>query len=119
MEDLKEKWRKKGHLDRNYPEEHIDEVIEKYEAIEKWEKKYRKDNDCINEQFYADLYAIASIMTREDSFKGKFKPEELYEEIKATLNTVRKGQPDYSLSDEVKVVGMVMDAHRKKTSPKK
>lgn len=117
--ELTIKWRKKNFLDKDYPEDKVEELVGLYEEIEKWETKARKKGGPFNEQFCADVYAIADIMTKEGSFKGKFKPEELYNEMKTTMEAVRKGKEGYSLYDEVKVLSMVMDAHRKKTSPKK
>ena len=117
--DLKEKWTNKKFLQKDYPEDKVVEVVNLYEEIEKWEKKTRKKCERFNEQFCADVYAIASIMTMEGSFKGKFKPDELYEELVDTMKTLRKGKETYSLYDEMKALGMVMDKHRKKTTTKK
>ena len=88
---------------------------ERYDATEKWEEKRRKQGPPFNEQFCIDVYFIAERMTRENSFKGKFNPGEIYEELCETMNTLKKGKKEYSVFDEVKVVGAVMDNHRKKT----
>jgi hypothetical protein len=56
-------------------------------------------------------------MTKDDSFKGKFNPEELYTDMCETMTAMKKGK-DYSLYDEVKVLEKVMDKHRKKTATK-
>ena len=117
--NLKQKWIDKKFLDKNYPEDKVEELVGLYEEIEKWETKARKKGGPFNEQFCADVYAIANIMTEDGSFKGKFKPEELYEEMKTGMTALRKGKEGYSLYDENKVFCSVMDAHRKKTSPKK
>ena len=116
--ELTIKWRKKNFLDKDYSEDKVEELVGLYEEIEKWETKARKKGEPFNEQFCADVYAIASIMTKEGSFKGKFKPDELYEEIKTTMCEYRKGKEWYSLYDEVNVLGKVMDKHKKKASPK-
>ena len=116
---LKDKWIERGHLDKDFPEELTDLLIERYEAIEKWEQKARKPGEAFNEQFYADIYAIADMMTRYESFKGKFNPDELYKEMYETMNEIRKGKPEYSIYDEAKMLGKVMDKHRKKTATKK
>lgn len=116
--DLKQKWIDKKFLDKNYPEDKVEELVGLYEEIEKWETKARKKGSPFNEQFCADVYAIASIMTKEGSFKGKFKPDELYEEMKTGMAALRKGKEGYSIYDENKVFCMVMDAHRKKTTKK-
>lgn len=111
---LKQKWIEKKFLDRDYPEDKVEELLGLYEAIEKWETKASKKGGPFNLQFCSDIYAIASIMTRDGSFKGKFKPDELYVELVETMKTVRKGKDNYSIYDEAKVVGMVMDNHKKK-----
>jgi hypothetical protein len=116
---LKDKWIEKGHLDRNYPEEFTDLVIERFEAVEKWEQKMRKQGPPFNEQFCADVYAIASIMSKDDSFKGKFNPGALYDEMCETMAEMKKGKKEYSLYDEVKMLSNVMDNHKKKTATKK
>ena len=112
-------FRGKWLLPKDFPEDKLDLLNERYEVIEKWEAKRRKQGPPFNEQFCADVYAIADMMTNDDSFKGKFNPEELYQEMCDTMNEVRKGKKDYSLFDEVKVVGLVKDKHRKKTATKK
>lgn len=114
-----ELFRGKWLLPKDFPEDKLDLLNERYEVIEKWEAKRRKQGPPFNEQFCADVYAIADMMTKDDSFKGKFNPEELYQEICDTMNEIRKGKKEYSLFDEVKVVGMVKDKHRKKTATKK
>ena len=114
-----ELFRGKWLLPKDFPEDKLDLLNERYEVIEKWEAKRRKQGPPFNEQFCADVYAIADMMTKDDSFKGKFNPEELYQEICDTMNETRKGKKEYSLFDEVKVVGMVKDKHRKKTATKK
>ena len=53
-------------------------------------------------------------MTRDNSFDGEFNPEKLYQEMYDVMNVIRKGKKDYSISDEVKMLGKVMDNHRKK-----
>ena len=114
-----ELFRGKWLLPKDFPEDKLDLLNERYEVIEKWEAKRRKQGPPFNEQFCADVYPIADMMTKDDSFKGKFNPEELYQEICDTMNEIRKGKKEYSLFDEVKVVGMVKDKHRKKTATKK
>ena len=118
-QELIEKWTKKKFLQKDCPVEIAEQLVVLYEEIEKWEKMARKKGGPFNEQFCADVYAIASITTKEGSFKGKFKPGGLYEEMKTTMQEYRKGKEGYSLYDEVKVLGMVIDKHKKKTSPKK
>lgn len=115
---LKDKWIEKGHLSKNYPEEFTDLVIERYETIEKWEEKMRKKGPPFNEQFCADVYAVADMMTKDNSFKGKFDPGVLYKEMCDTMKEIRKGKENYSLYDEVKMLGKVMDNHRKTTKNK-
>jgi hypothetical protein len=117
--ELRQKWVDKKFLHNDYPEDKVEELLGLYEEIEKWELKVRKKGGPFNEQFCSDVYAIASITTKEGTFKGKFKPDELYEEIKTTMKEYRKGKEGYSLYDEAKVLGMVMDNHRKKTPTKK
>ena len=119
MEDLKKKWTDRGHLTKDFPEENLETVLDRFETIEKWEKKRRKTGGAFNEQFCADVYAVASITARDNSFKGKFNPDELYEEMKTTMKTMRKGKTDYSLYDEAKMLTQVMDNHKKKTPTKK
>ena len=106
-------------LPKDFPEDKLDLLNERYELVEKWEAKRRKQGYPFNEQFCADVYYIADSMTKDDSFKGKFNPEELYQEMCDTMNEMRKGKKDYSLYDEVKMVSKVMDNHRKKTATKK
>lgn len=101
-------------LPKDFPEDKLDLLNERYELVEKWEAKRRKQGYPFNEQFCADVYYIADSMTKDDSFKGKFNPEELYQEMCDTMNEMRKGKKDYSLYDEVKMVSKVMDNHKKK-----
>ena len=120
IEDKKiELFRGKWVLRKDFPEDKLDVLNERFEAIEKWEEKRRKQGPPFNEQFCADIYYIAESMTADDSFKGKLKPEELYDEMCETMNAMRKGKKDYSLFDEVKMVGKVKDNHTKKTATKK
>ena len=114
-----ELWRGRWILPKDFPEERLDLLNERYDIIEKWEADRRKQGPPFNEQFCADVYAIADTMTKDDSFKGKFKPEELYQEMCDTMKAMKKGKKEYSLYDEVKMVGKVMDNHRKKTINKK
>ena len=113
-----ELWRGKWTLDKDFPEERLELLGERYDIIEKWEEKRRKQGPPFNEGYCADVYAIASMMTKDNSFKGKFNPEELYQEMCDTMNEMRKGKKSYSLYDEMKMLGKVMDNHRKKTSTK-
>ena len=108
-------WRGRWTLPNNFPEEMLGLLNERYDLIEKWETERRKQGPPFNEQFCVDVYAIADMMTRDDSFKGKFDPEQLYTELCETMKDKRKGKKDYSLYDEVSVISKVMDAHRKKT----
>ena len=109
-----ERWRGRWNYPKDFPEEYFDLLNERFEATEKWEEKMRKQGPPFNEQFCIDVYYIAETLTRDNSFKGKFNPDEIYNELYETMNTVRKGKKEYSIFDEVKVVGMVMDNHRKK-----
>lgn len=111
-------FRGKWLLPKDFLEDKLDLLNERYEVIEKWEAKRRKQGPPFNEQFCADVYAIADMMTKDDSFNGKFNPEELYQEMCDTMNEIRKGKKEYSLFDEVKVVGLVKDKHRKVTKKK-
>lgn len=113
-----EKWRGRWPLPENIPEEYMETLNELYDIIEKWEAGRRKQGPPFNEQFCVDVYAIADMMTRDNSFKGKFNPEELYQEMCETMDEMRKGKKDYSLYDEAKVLGKVMDKHRKTTKNK-
>lgn len=110
-----EKFREKWTLPKNFPEDKIDLLNERYDVLEKWEEKKRKQGPPFNEQFRADVYAIADITSADDSFNGKFDPDILYNEMCETMNELRKGKKDYSIYDEMKVLGRVMDKHRKKT----
>lgn len=113
-----ERWRGRWSWPKDFPEEYFDLLNERYDVIERWEADRRKQGPPFNEQFCADVYAIADMMTRDGSFKGKFNPEEIYREMCDTMDGMRKGKEDYSLYDEVKMVGKVMDNHRKKTPSK-
>lgn len=114
-----ELWRGRWTLPKDFPEEYIDLLNERYDIAEKWEAERRKQGPPFNEQFCADVYAIADMMTRDNSFKGKFDPEALYQEMYATMDKIKKGKKEYSLFDEVNMLGKVMDTHRKKTTNKK
>ena len=114
-----ELFRGRWSLPKDFPEDKLDLLNERYEIAEKWEAGRRKQGPPFNEQFCADVYAIADMMTKDDSFKGKFDPEALYQEMCETMKEMRKGKKDYTLYDEVKMVGKVMENHRKKVSPKK
>lgn len=109
-----ERWRGRWDYPEDFPEEYFDLLNERYDATEKWEEKRRKQGPPFNEQFCIDVYFIAERMTRENSFKGKFNPGEIYEELCETMNTLKKCKKEYSVFDEVKAVGAVMDNHRKK-----
>jgi len=109
-----ERWRGRWSWPKDFPEEHFDLLNKRYDVIEKWEADRRKQGPPFNEQFCADVYYIADSMTKDDSFKGKFNPEELYQEMCEVMNVIRKGKKDYSIYDEVKMLGKVMDNHRKK-----
>jgi hypothetical protein len=109
-----ERWRGRWDYPEDFPEEYFDLLNERYDTTEKWEEKRREQGLPFNEQFCIDVYFIAEKMTRENSFKGKFNPGEIYEELCETMNTLKKGKKEYSVFDEVKVVGAVMDNHRKK-----
>ena len=104
-------------LPKVFPEDKLELLNERYETVEKWEAKRRKQGGAFNEQFCVDVYTIASLMTKDDSFKGKFNPEELYTDMCETMTAMKKGK-EYSLYDEAKVLEKVMDKHRKKTATK-
>ena len=106
-------------LPKDFPEDKVEVLIEYYKEIEKWGEKERSKRDAFNEQFYADLYNIIKNAFKVDSFKGKFKPGELYDEMCETMKEMRKGKEKYSLYDEAKMLQKVMDKHRKKTATKK
>ena len=108
-----ELWRGRWVLDKDFPEERLDLLNERYEVLEKWEAKRRKQGPPFNEQFCAAVYAIADITAKDGSFKGKFNPEELYQEMCETMDEMKKGKKEYSLYDEVKVLGKVIDKHKK------
>ena len=118
-ETERERWRGRWPMPEGFSEEGLKLLDERYEITEKWEVKRRKQGPPFNEQFCADVYYIADSMTKDDSFKGKFNPEELYREMCDTMDEMRKGKGEYSLYDEVRMVGKVMDNHRKKTATKK
>lgn len=109
-----ERWRGRWNYPKDFPEEYFDLLNERYDATEKWEKKRREQGPPFNEQFCADVYYVADAMTRDNSFDGEFNPEKLYQEMYDVMNVIRKGKKDYSISDEVKMLGKVMDNHRKK-----
>ena len=114
-----EKWRGRWPLPENIPEEYMQALNERYDIAERWEVERRKQGPPFNEQFCADVYAIIDMTTRDNSFKGKFNPEELYQEMCDTMKEMKKGKKEYSLYDEMKVLGKVMNNHRKKTAIKK
>ena len=109
-----ERWRGIWPYPKDFPEENFALLNERYDMIEKWEAGRRKQGPPFNEQFCADVYFIADSMTRDNSFKGKFDPEKLYQEMYAVMDEIRKGKKDYSLYDEMKMLDKVMDSHRKK-----
>ena len=79
-------------LPKNFPEDKLELLNDRYEVTEKWEAKRRKQGPPFNERFCADVYAIARIMSRDDSFKGKFDPEALYQEMYETMRAMKKGE---------------------------
>lgn len=103
-------------LTKDFPEDKLDLLNERFEIIEKWEEKRRKQGPPFNEQFCVDVYWITESTTKDDSFKGKLNPEQLYTELCDEMNKLRKGKKDYSLFDESKVVVTVRDNHKKKTT---
>ena len=109
-----ERWRGRWSWPKDFPEEHFDLLNERYDVIEKWEADRRKQGPPFNEQFCADVYYVADAMTMDNSFDGEFNPEKLYQEMYEVMNVMRKGKKDYSIYDEVKMLGKVMDNHRKK-----
>ena len=109
-----ELWRGRWTYPKDFPEEYFELLNERYDIAEAWEAKRRKQGPPFNEQFCVDVYVIAKMMTRDNSFKGKFDPEALYQEMYETMKEIRKGEKDYSLYDETKMLGKVMDNHRKK-----
>ena len=113
------RFRKHWALDKDFPEENIATLNERFEAAEKWEAKKRKEGPPFNEQFCIDVYVITEMLTKDNSFKGKYDPGEIYDEMCETMKEVRKGKKGYSLYDEVKVLGMVMEKHRKATTKNK
>ena len=112
-------FRGKWTLPKDFPKDKIDLLNKRYELIEEWETGRRSQGESFNEQFCADTYLIADIMTEDDSYKGKFNPEELYNEMCEVMKDIKKGKKIYSLYDEVKMMEKVMDNHRKKTATKK
>jgi hypothetical protein len=109
-----EYWHDIWTISPGFPEENIDLLDKRFTLIETWEAKRRKQGGAFNEQYCADVYAVAMMMTKDDSFKGKFDPEALYQEMYETMKDIRKGKTDYSLYDESKMVCKVMENHRKK-----
>jgi hypothetical protein len=105
-------------LQKDFPDDKLDVLNERFELAEKWEAKKREQGPPFNEQFCIDVYVIAVMMTKDNSFKGKFNPGELYDEMCEIMKELRKGKKDYSLYDEAKVLGMVMDKHRKAVTKK-
>ena len=103
-------------LNKDFPEENIATLNERFEAAEKWEAKKRKEGPPFNEQFCIDVYVITEMLTKDNSFKGKYNPGEIYDEMCETMKELRKGKKDYSIYDEAKVLGIVMEKHKKKTS---
>ena len=112
-------WRGRWVLPEDFPEENVSVLSDRFDVAEKWEAKRRMQGPPFNEQFCADVYAIAFIMTKDNSFSGKFNPELLYQEMCDTMKEMRKGKKEYSLFDEANMLGKVMDKHKKKVSPKK
>ena len=112
-------WRGRWVLPEDFPEENISVLSDRFDVAENWEAKRRKQGPPFNEKFCADVYAIAFIMTKDNSFSGKFNPELLYQEMCDTMKEMRKGKKEYSLFDEANMLGKVMDKHKKKVSPKK
>ena len=114
--EKKELFRGYWSLDKGFPEENIETLNERFEVAEKWEAKKRKEGPPFNEQFCIDVYVITEMLTKDNSFKGKYNPGEIYDEMCETMKELRKGKKDYSLYDEAKVLGLVMEKHKKKTS---
>ena len=116
--EIEKPTRFRGHwtLDKDFPEENIATLNERFEVTEKWEAKKRKEGPPFNEQFCVDVYVITEMLTMDNSFKGKYSPGEIYDEICETMKELRKGKKDYSIYDEAKVLGIVMEKHKKKTS---
>ena len=118
-EKPRELFRGKWMIAEDFPEANLDLLNKRFDAIEKWEAKRREQGPPFNEEFCANVYAIATIMTKDDSFKGKFDPDALYEEMCETMKAIRKGKKDYSFFDALKMFHQVMDNHKKKTATKK
>ena len=55
-------FRGKWLLPKDFPEDKLDLLNERYEIAEKWEAERRKQGPPFNEQFCADVYAIADMM---------------------------------------------------------
>jgi hypothetical protein len=111
-----ERWRGRWDYPEDFPEEYFDLLNERYDAAEKWEEKRRKQGPPFNEQFCIDVYVITEMLTKDNSFRGKYNPGEIYDEMCETMKELRKGKKDYSIYDEAKVLGIVMEKHKKKTS---
>ena len=109
-----EKWRDRWSYPKDFPEEYFSLLNDRYDIIEAWEAKRREQGPPFNEQYCADIYYIADKLTRDNSFKGKFDPEALYQEMCETMKTMRKGKENYSLYDEAKMLERVVENHRKK-----
>ena len=114
--EKKELFRGYWSLNKDFPEENIATLNDRFEVAEKWEAKKRKEGPPFNEQFCVDVYVITEMLTKDNSFKGKYNPGEIYDEMCETMKELRKGKKDYSLYDEAKVLGIVMEKHKKKTS---
>ena len=110
-----EMWRGRWMLPKDFPEEYLGLLNDRYDVAEKWEAERRKQGPPFNEQFCADVYAIADTITREpEIYDDTFDPEALYQEMCETMKAMKKGKKEYSLYDEVKMVGKVMENHKKK-----
>ena len=108
-------WRGRWGLPKDFPEEYVDLLGKRYDVAEAWEADRRKQGPPFNEKFCADVYFMADTITRDpEIYDDTFDPEALYREMCETMNAMRKGKKDYSLYDEVKMVGKVMENHKKK-----
>lgn len=116
IENKVELFRGRWMLQKDFPDDKLDVLNERFELAEKWEAKKRKEGPPFNEQFCIDVYVITEMLTKDNSFKGKYNPGEIYDEMCETMKELRKGKKDYSLYDEAKVLGIVMEKHKKKTS---
>ncbi len=116
IENKVELFRGRWMLQKDFPDDKLDVLSERFELAEKWEAKKRKEGPPFNEQFCIDVYVITEMLTKDNSFKGKYNPGEIYDEMCETMKELRKGKKDYSLYDEAKVLGIVMEKHKKKTS---